>query len=143
MNSKERLQKNLRFIQTDRPPIFASFTAQAAEKLYRYFGMEPQKPLDSPLSSLRISFQDLLIKLGADCLCVAACAPDNTPTTQSVDGLSINEWGIGTRSTGLYDEFALFPLSHAESKKDIEQYSFPDPNAPGRFRFAEQTVKQS
>ncbi len=100
MTSKERLQKALNFVQPDRPPIYASFTAEAAQKLYHHFGKQPQKPLDSPLSSLRISFQDLQIELGADCLCVAACAPDTARTYKRSDGLSVNEWGIGTRRTG-------------------------------------------
>jgi len=142
MNSKERLLKALNFEEPDRPPIYASFTLQAAEKMYRHFAMEPSKPLDSPMSSLRISFQDLLMKLGVDCICVASCAPDNAPTRKRADGLNINEWGIGTRSHGLYDEFELFPLAHAETKEDIEKYTFPDPYAPGRFRFAEETIRK-
>jgi hypothetical protein len=75
MNSKERLLKALSFEETDRPPNYPSFTMQAAEKMYRHFVMEPSKPLDSPMSSLRIS--DLLMKLGVDCICVASRAPDN------------------------------------------------------------------
>jgi uroporphyrinogen decarboxylase len=37
------------------------------------------------------------------------------------------------RTAGLYTEFAEYPLSSAESPDDISGYSFPDPEAPGRF----------
>jgi hypothetical protein len=66
MNSKKCLHKTLNLEEADRSQIYASLTMQIAEKMYWYFGMEPSGLLDSPMSSLRISFQDLLLKLGVD-----------------------------------------------------------------------------
>lgn len=83
-----------------------------------------------------------MLRLGSDCVCVASCAPDNAKTYTREDGLIVNEWGIGMRNHGLYDDFELHPLAHASSPEDIESYPFPDVDAPGRFRYAEEAVQR-
>lgn len=140
MTSKERLQKALRFEETDRPPVYCSIVPQLAEKLSAYYGVPCEPGIDSPMSGNRISWRDLMIRLGVDCICVASCAPDNAKTKTLDDGLIVNEWGIGMRNHGLYDDFALHPLAHAQSVEDIENYPFPQVDAPGRFRYAEETI---
>jgi len=35
-----------------------------------------------------------------------------------------------------------YPLAHAETKADIDNFRFPDPDAPGRYRDAENLVKK-
>lgn len=142
MTSKERLQKAIHFEQPDRPPVYCSVVPQLAEKLSAHFNMPYEPGLDSPMSGNRISWRDLMLRLGSDCVCVASCAPDTAPTTTLPDGLIVNEWGIGMRNHGLYDDFELHPLAHAQTVEDIENYPFPDVNAPGRFRYAEETIKR-
>lgn len=140
MTSKERLLEAINFRETDRPPVYCSVVPQLAEKLGKYLGMPAGPALDSPMSGLRISWMDMMLKLGSDCICIASCAPDNAPTVHHEDGLIVNEWGIGMRNHGLYDDFEVHPLADVESVKDVEDYPFPDPEAPGRFRLAEEAM---
>ena len=142
MTSKERLIRAINFEKTDRPPIYCSVVPQLAEKISQQLGIPLSPAIDSPMSGNRISRQDMMVALGADCVCVASCAPDNAPTCKMEDGLIVNEWGIGMRNHGLYDDFAVFPLSEVTTVEEIENYPFPDVNAPGRFRHAEETIKK-
>lgn len=142
MTSRERLVKAINHQETDRPPVYCSIVPQLAASLSEHFGIPCEPALDSPMSGNRISWQDLMIRLGSDCVCIASCAPDNHPTVTREDGLIINEWGIGMRNHGLYDDFELHPLAHVTSVEEIDAYPFPDVNAPGRFRHAEATVKK-
>lgn len=140
MTSKERLVKALNHEQTDRPPIYCSIVPQLAEKLSQHLGMPLEPPIDSPMSGNRISWRDLMLTLGSDCICVASCAPDNGKTYREPDGLIVNEWGIGMRNHGLYDDFSHFPLANVTTVEEIEAYKFPDVNAPGRFDYAADTI---
>ncbi|MDH3068199.1 uroporphyrinogen decarboxylase family protein [Akkermansia sp. N21169] len=142
MNSKARLIHAINFRETDRPPVFCSIVPQLADKLGSYFGMAVEAPIDSPMSSNRISWMDLMLRLGSDCVCVASCAPDTAPTRTLDDGLMVNEWGIGMRNHGLYDDFELHPLAHVETVEDVEAFPFPDPDAPGRFRLAQEAIEK-
>ena len=83
-----------------------------------------------------------MLRLGSDCVCVASCAPDTAPTRTLDDGLMVNEWGIGMRNHGLYDDFELHPLAHVETVEDVEAFPFPDPDAPGRFRLAQEAIEK-
>jgi uroporphyrinogen decarboxylase len=141
MTHKEQLLKAINKIETKRPAVYCSVVPQLAERLSEYFGIPCEQPLDSLLGS-RISYRDLMLKLGSDCVCVSYCAPDNAPTRTLENGRIVNEFGMVMERHGLYDEFVEFPLSHAETVEDIENYPFPDANDPGRFRYAEETVKK-
>ena len=46
------------------------------------------------------------------------------------------------RKGGIYVYVVENPLPHAETKADIDAYTFPDPNAPGRYGDAEALVKK-
>ncbi len=139
MNERERFVKTLNREQTDRPPLFANFTPQVAEKMSKALGVPYEEPLDSLLST-RISHTKLLLKLGNDAVGIAACAPDDAPTTTNEKGIITNEWGMKFISKGLYNEFVDYPLAHAQTKEDIDNYPFPDPFGPGRFDEAKKAV---
>ena len=139
MNSRERFINTLNGLPTDRPPLYVSLVPQLAKRLSDYLGVPYEQPISSLLGS-RISFNDMLTGMGVDAIGVAACFPDNGQPFLSQDGITINEWGIGTKPVGLYDEFAIHPLAHAQSVDDILNYPFPEVDAPGRFRFAEETI---
>jgi uroporphyrinogen decarboxylase len=141
MTPKERVLKALRFEETDKAPVFATLTPQVAEQLSIFKGMTYESPLDSLLST-RISHMGLLTSMGNDCVGIAACAPSNSPTLNLPDGTIINEWGMKFKNAGLYNEFSEFPLCNAQTVKDINNYSFPDPFAEGRFDAARKTVSQ-
>lgn len=141
MTSKERVMKAIQHQQPDRPPVFATFTPQVAEKMARELTMPYEPPLDSLLST-RISHTKLLTRLGNDCVGIAACAPNDAPTKELADGKIVNEWGMCFRNVGLYNEFSEYPLADAQTAEDIAGYSFPDPFAAGRFDAARQTVSE-
>ncbi len=139
MRPRERILTVLEGKKPDRPPIFANLTPQAAEKLARALNLPYEPPFDSLLST-RISHMGLLTHLGNDCIGIAACSPDDFPTRKLDNGLLENEWGMRFRDIGLYNEFAEYPLAHAETVADIENYNFPDPYAKGRFDAAQKAV---
>lgn len=139
MNSRERFLRTIKKQNPDRPAVFATFTPQVAEKMSKRLGVGYEEPLDSLLST-RISHTELLLKLGNDAIGVAACAPKNAPTTTDENGIITNEWGMIFKSNGLYNEFEHYPLDHAETVEDIENYKFPDPFAEGRFDEARKNI---
>jgi uroporphyrinogen decarboxylase len=141
MNSRERFLSTINRKPADRPPVFANFTPQVAEKMSLHLGIPYEEPIDSLLST-RISHMDLLTELGNDAVGIAANAPDNFPTQTMDDGLIVNEWGMKFKTTGLYNEFHEFPLSGAETKEDIDEYRFPIPGAKGRYNSASKTISK-
>ncbi len=139
MTPKERVIKVITGQEADRPPVFTTVTPQTAKKLSDHLGLPYEEPLDSLLST-RISHMGLLTAMGNDCVGISACAPNDQPTRKREDGLIVNDWGMVFKDIGLYSEFAEFPLEHAATVADIENYPFPDPNATGRYDEARKTV---
>jgi uroporphyrinogen decarboxylase len=41
---------------------------------------------------------------------------------------------------GLYNEFHTYPLAQAETPADVIQYPFPEPDSPGRYHAARETI---
>ena len=141
MNSREIFLQTINRQKPSRLPLFASLTPQVAELLSKHFNLPFETPIDSLLST-RISHMDLLTYMGVDAVGIAANAPKNHPTKTLANGLIINEWGMAFKNAGLYNEFAEFPLAHAETVTDIEKYPFPDPFAEGRFDSAKVTFEK-
>ncbi len=139
MNSRERFLKTINKEIPDRPPVFATFTPQVAEKMSEYLRLPYEKPLDSMLST-RASHMDLLVELGNDAVGITTCAPANFPTKTLKNGLIENEWGMIFKPVGLYNEFYIYPLAHAQTAEDIYNCNFPDPFASGRWTEAEKTT---
>lgn len=139
MNKRQRFLTTIQKKQPDRPPIFATFTPQVAKKMSNYLNIPYEKPVDSMLST-RASHMDLLVKLGNDAVGIAADSPDIFPTKTLENGLIKNEWGMIFKPHGLYNEFFDYPLKNAQTKEDIEDFRFPDPLAPGRWKTANKTI---
>jgi uroporphyrinogen decarboxylase len=139
MNPRERFLNTLNGKPTDRPPLYVSMVPQLAKRLSDHLGVPYEEPVSSLLGS-RISFNNMLVGMGVDAIGVAACFPDNNLPVTREDGITINEWGIGTKPHGLYDDFAIHPLANVQTVEEIENYPFPEVDAPGRFRFAEETI---
>ena len=139
MNSRERFKKTIFGETPDRAPLYVSVTPQVAQMLSSYTGEPYEEPLDSMLST-RASHMDLMAKMGADAVGIAACAPIDKPTIDLGNDLIRNEWGMVFKNTGQYNEFYEFPLAHAQTAKDIEDFDFPDPFAPGRWDAAQKTI---
>lgn len=139
MTHRERFVQTINGELTDRPPLYVSLVPQLAKRLSSHLGVSYEEPVSSLLGS-RISFNNMLTGMGVDAIGVAACFPDNGQPVLREDGITINEWGIGTKPHGLYDDFAIHPLANVQTVEEIENYPFPEVDAPGRFRFAEETI---
>jgi uroporphyrinogen decarboxylase len=141
MTPRERFLLTINRQIPDRPPIFATFTPQVAQKMSDFLGVSYEEPLDSMLST-RASHMDLLVKLGNDAVGIATCAPASFPTKTLENGMIENEWGMIFKPMGLYNEFHVFPLAYAKDAEDIVKHSFPDPFATGRWTEAEKTISK-
>lgn len=141
MTSRERFLTTINGGLPDHPPLYLSFTPQSAKKVCDFLDIPYEKPVDSMLST-RVSHLDMCMHLGADTIATAAIPPESKPTVINQEGHIINEWGMVFIDAGLYNEFYSFPLAHAETVKDIEDYSFFDPFDKTRFTFAQQTVNK-
>jgi uroporphyrinogen decarboxylase len=139
MTRRERFINTIHGKKTDRPPLYVSMVPQLAKRLSEHLSVPYEQPVSSMLGS-RISFNDMLVGMGVDAIGVAACFPDDNQPILRPDGITVNEWGIGTKPHGLYDDFAIHPLAHAQTVEDIQHYKFPTVDAPGRFRFAKETI---
>jgi len=137
--AKDRFRNTINGESSDRPPLYVSVTPKVAQKLCDHTGLPYEEPLDSMLST-RASHMDLMVSLGADAVGIAACAPTDHPTVTIEGGLIRNEWGMVFKDTGQYNEFHKFPLAHAQTAKDIEEFKFPDPFEPGRWDAAQTTI---
>ena len=141
MTHRGRFLNTLHGLPTDRPPLYVSLVPQMAKRLSDYLHVPYEQPVLSMLGS-RISFNNMLTDMGVDAIGVAACFPDDAQPVFRDDGITINEWGIGTRSMGLYDEIVIHPLAYATKVQDINEFPFPMVDAPGRFRFAKDTIEK-
>lgn len=88
----------------------------------------------------RISANELRVAMGSDVVVTGASVPDDYRITPEADGTWLNEYKMRMRQGDIYVEVIDYPLAHAESAEDVANYSFPDPDAPGRYRDAEEAV---
>lgn len=132
MTHRERFMAVLNGQTPDRIPIVANLTVQVAEKLAEALGTEVGF-VDSFLAT-RISHRDMLLKLGNDAVLIAATREKPTVTLENGDAL--DEWGFTSRTVGLYGETVGRPLAACECVSDLDQYAFPDPDAPARWEHA-------
>jgi len=139
MTSRERTLSAINHREPDTPPIYVSLTPQVAKKLCELLEIPYEEPIDA-MESARISHMGLLTTMGVDIIATAPTAAPDCPTVTLTDGRIKNEWGMIFREVGLYTEFAEYPLAHATTAKDIQDYPFPDPNAPGRFDTAAKMI---
>ncbi len=140
MDSRERFITTINGGEPDRPPVFANFTPQVAQKMSEYLGLPYEEPLDSLLST-RISHTELLLHLGNDAVGTASVAPHNAPTITNPDGTLTNEYGMIFKPMGIYNEFYDYPLKNTLTEEDIENYPFPDPHADGRYDDTDYKIK--
>jgi uroporphyrinogen decarboxylase len=140
LSPKERVLKTINLEEPDRVPLFITITPQVAEKLSQVLEIPRYTHPDSPLSENRISYTELLLKLGNDIVGIGACSPKHNPTREIGDGIYTNEWKIKYKKIGYYLEMIEHPLRHAETISDVESYDFPEPLAEGRFDHAKKMV---
>ena len=88
----------------------------------------------------RISANEIRTKMGSDVVVVGGTVPVGYKPEVVQDDITKNEFGMHMKPTALYVEVVKCPLENAESYRDIENYSFPDPFAQGRFEKAKRDI---
>lgn len=90
----------------------------------------------------RISANELRTAMGNDVVVTGASISDNYSIKRDENRHWFNEYGMKMRQGDIYVEVVDYPLAHAETKADIDRFSFPDPDAPGRYRDADALVRK-
>jgi|APHig6443717497_1056834.scaffolds.fasta_scaffold15902_2 uroporphyrinogen decarboxylase len=143
MNSKERVLKALRKLDgnPDRVPIQFDLCRQHTEAFGKKLGIAPDYSLSYYEDlTYRISANEIRTKMGSDVVVVGATVPSGY-TPEIISGsVTSNEFGMHMKPGPLYVEVVKCPLENAASKRDIEDYSFPDPCSNGRFEKARRDI---
>ncbi|WP_339740995.1 uroporphyrinogen decarboxylase family protein [uncultured Sunxiuqinia sp.] len=145
MNSRERVLRAFGKIKgtPDRVPI----QFEMCRQLYEHFAKELEIPATYTENlyedvTYRISANELRLAMGCDVVVTGASVSDNFKIKPNEKGQWYNEYKMLMRQGDIYVEVVDYPLAQAETKADIEAFSFPDVDAPGRFRDAEALVKK-
>jgi uroporphyrinogen decarboxylase len=145
MNARERVLTAFGRLpgKPDRIPLQFDLCRQLSD----HFG----KTLDIPVHytdnfyedvTYRISANELRTAMGSDVVITGASVADGYKIEPDAEGHWFNEYRMKMRQGDIYVEVVGYPLEHAQTKADISSYTFPDPDAPGRYRDAESLVKR-
>lgn len=145
MNSRERVLRAFRKIKglPDRVPLQFDLCRQLSD----YFGNKMGIPVNYTENlyedvTYRISANELRVAMGSDVVITGASVSDNHKIIKDENGRWLNEYGMKMRQGDIYVEVVEYPLAHAQTKADIDKYAFPEVDAPGRYRDAENLVKK-
>ncbi len=145
MNSRERVLKAFKRLPglPDRVPVQFDLCRQLSDHFGQKLGI-PVKYTENLYEDVtyRISANELRVAMGSDVVVTGASVSDDYRIVKEADGTWLNEYKMRMRQGDVYVEVIDYPLSKAETKADVEAYSFPDPDAAGRFRDAETLVKK-
>ena len=145
MNSRERVLKAFKRLPglPDRVPVQFELCRQLSDHFGKELGI-PVHYTDNPYEDVtyRISANELRVAMGSDVVVTGASVSDDYKIIIDEKGCWLNEYGMKMRQGDIYVEVIEYPLANAETKADIENFKFPDPDAPGRYRDAEALVKK-
>jgi uroporphyrinogen decarboxylase len=145
MNSRERVLTAFKCLPAlpDRVPIQFDLCRQLLDHFGKKLGI-PVKYTENLYEDVtyRISGNEIRLALGSDVVTTGASVSDDYKIVKDANGCWLNEYGMKMRQGDIYVEVVEYPLAHAETKADIAAFSFPAPNAPGRYRDAEALVKK-
>ena len=145
MNSKERVFKALKKMDgmPDRVPIQFDLCRQHIESFGRILGIKPDYALSYYEDlTYRISANEIRTRMGSDVVVVGGTVPYGYTPEIVRDNITRNEFGMHMKPTSLYVEVVQCPLENAMTIRDIENYSFPDPYASGRFEKAQRDIER-
>lgn len=145
MNSRERVLKAWKRKEgmPDRVPV----QFEMCRQLYDHFGKELGIPVTYTENlyedvTFRISANELRLAMGSDVVVTGASVSDDFKIKKDENGHWYNEYKMLMRQGDIYVEVVDYPLSNAQTKADVNAYSFPEVDAPGRFRDAEALIKK-
>jgi len=145
MNSRDRVLKAFKRLQgmPDRVPVQFDLCRQLTD----YFASKLNVPAHYTDNfyedvTYRISANELRTAMGSDVVITGASVADDYRIEKDADGTWLNEYQMRMRHGDIYVEVIDYPLAHAQTKADVNNYSFPDLDAPGRFNDAKDLVKK-
>ncbi len=145
MNSRERVLKAFRKLPglPDRVPVQFDLCRQLSDYFGGKYGIKVgyTENLYEDVT-YRISANELRVAMGSDVVITGASVSDNFQIVREPDGTWLNEYKMRMRQGDIYVEVVEYPLAGAETAQDINNYIFPDPDAPGRFRDAEAVIQK-
>ncbi len=145
MNSRERVLKAFKRLPglPDRVPVQFDLCRRLADHFGKLMGI-PVHYTDNLYEDVtyRISANELRVAMGSDVVITGASVSDDYRIVKGADGTWLNEYQMRMRQGDIYVEVIEYPLAYADTKADIDAFSFPDPDAPGRYRDAEALVKK-
>jgi uroporphyrinogen decarboxylase len=143
MNSKERLYRAFRKKEgnPDRVPVQFDLCRKHTETFGKKLGITPDYALSYYEDlTYRISANEIRTRMGSDVVVVGGTVPHGYKPQAVKDDITLNEFGMHMKPTALYVEVVKCPLENAATPADIENYSFPDAYARGRFDKARRDI---
>lgn len=143
MISRERVLKAFKKIEgiPDRVPIQFDLCRQHIQSFGKIHGIEPDYALSYYEDlTYRISANEIRTRMGSDVVVVGGTVPYGYTPEIIREDITKNEFGMHMKPTPLYVEVVKCPLENVTTIRDIEEYSFPDPYAPGRFEKAKRDI---
>jgi uroporphyrinogen decarboxylase len=149
MNGRESVLAAINHEAPERLPVdlggrHTTMHRQAHENLKHYLGIENGEAIFRQfwLQTVEIDprVNDML---GGDVLAFCTGKPDAWDLeVDDANGVFYDEWGAGYRmpSDGYYYDYDSHPLANIKSIDQLEEYSWPDPLDPGRYRGLKEQV---
>jgi len=145
MNSRERVLKAFKILsgKPDRVPV----QFEMCRQLYEHFEKEMGIPATYTENlyedvTYRISANELRLAMGSDVVVTGASVSEDFKIEKDENGHWFNEYKMKMRQGDIYVEVVDYPLAKAQTKADVENYKFPEVDAPGRYRDAEALVQK-
>jgi uroporphyrinogen decarboxylase len=136
MSQRQRVLTALEHKEPDRVPSSIWCTLDGYKLIRKNFGLEIKDdyPVGSTTWTQDVSVEeDVVEKLGADLIRISVSTPGTKGFQKTDEGFLVDEWGVVRKRVefkgGSYLEITEYPLENA-TVKDIEDYSWPDPNDP-------------
>ncbi|MEM2921514.1 MAG: uroporphyrinogen decarboxylase family protein [Candidatus Bathyarchaeia archaeon] len=111
-----------------------------------YFEDPPRLPYSVSLhpdlmTKLTRHFKNKMPKMSDVLVLEPSSFTEGKPPAKTQDGRWVDEWGVlrNPRVPGTIDWFENIPIARYE---DLDNYQFPDPEAPWRFEFFEKALKE-
>jgi uroporphyrinogen decarboxylase len=142
MTPRERFTKTLNHQEPDRVPVdvgsigATTLLIPTYNNLKKFLNFNKETIAMNRFFQIALMDEEILQKLGVDVRSVGTGSSENYKDIELENDSFIDEWGIKCSRTkdSIYYVFEEQPLSNAATVQDIENYKFPDPIDPGRFK---------
>ncbi len=140
MTPRQRVMAALEHREPDRVPVdFGSFIVTSMVKpvldRFRAFLQMDGPPHEIMQVQLGLAMprEDMLEALEVDTRRIALKAPQASAEVTLPNGDLKDEWGVVRRRVGDYFDTVQRPLQEASTLDELKEYSWPDPDDPGRY----------